>query len=141
MRRQAGFTLIEIMIVVAIIGVLAAIAIPAYQDYAGRGEAGSALGTLAPLKTNVDAALGRNGGEDLTDVTTLGSRPDANPFGTISSTIDASTGGGELRFLFTRSGPRTLGHTVRLVRDPASGQWRCLTDLEEPYRSRACNPE
>ena len=53
MRRHKGFTLIELMIVIAIIGVLAAIAIPAYQDYIVRAQAAEALemltGTKAPL--------------------------------------------------------------------------------------------
>ena len=53
MRRDEGFTLIELMIVVAIVGVLAAIAIPAYQDYIVRAQAAEALemltGTKQPL--------------------------------------------------------------------------------------------
>jgi type IV pilus assembly protein PilA len=50
MRREAGFTLIELMIVVAIIGVLAAIAIPAYQDYIARAQVSEALSLLSAAK-------------------------------------------------------------------------------------------
>jgi type IV pilus assembly protein PilA len=47
-RAQQGFTLIELMIVVAIIGILAAIALPAYQDYVARSQATERLLPLAP---------------------------------------------------------------------------------------------
>ena len=53
MRKQQGFTLIELMIVVAIIGILAAIAIPAYQDYTVRAKVTEGLNIVGAAKTSV----------------------------------------------------------------------------------------
>lgn len=54
MRRHAGFTLIEVMIVVAIVGILAAVAYPAYTDYIRRGKIAEAIGTLADTRAKME---------------------------------------------------------------------------------------
>jgi len=54
---QKGFTLIELMIVVAIIGILAALAIPAYQDYTARAQASEVFTLLDGMKTTIVSAM------------------------------------------------------------------------------------
>lgn len=68
-QAQAGFTLIELMIVVAIIGILAAVAIPAYSDYTIKAKVANAMSSVGSLKTAVALCIQESGG-DKTGCTT-----------------------------------------------------------------------
>jgi type IV pilus assembly protein PilA len=59
-KVQQGFTLIELMIVVAIIGILAAVAIPAYSDYTAKAQASEAFVLLDGMKSSISSAMSEN---------------------------------------------------------------------------------
>ena len=87
-RMQQGFTLIELMIVVAIVGILAAVAIPAYQDYTVRARVAEGLGLASAAKVSV-AENAANGAADLS----LGyTAPTADAAKVTGITITAGTG-------------------------------------------------
>ena len=63
-KTQQGFTLIELMIVVAIIGILAAVAIPAYSDYTAKAQASEAFVMMDGIKTTIADAMSQDAAAD-----------------------------------------------------------------------------
>jgi type IV pilus assembly protein PilA len=139
MRKvQQGFTLIELMIVVAIIGVLAAIAIPAYQDYIARAQVSEAFTLIDGAKTVVSEACDQNG-----------SCTGANPSGTASTgkyvTVAAPTADGVVVATFRNAAPTstliqaaTVTMTPTLAAGAGSTTWACTTTLGAKYKPKSC---
>ncbi|MFL1808393.1 pilin [Plesiomonas shigelloides] len=117
-----GFTLIELMIVVAVIGVLAAIAIPAYQKYVAKSEFANAYASLAAAKTNVEDYVVNNGAfpQKIADIGLTASAA----LGTIAISTSASSA---LSYNITKASPDAIGKTVLLTRN--NGAWTCSVDV------------
>lgn len=89
--KPAGFTLIELMIVVAIIGILAAVAIPAYNNYIARAQVSEAVSLTSGLKTTLGQHYANSGTfTDLTGLTTF----NATTMGKFVSAITVAGGSG-----------------------------------------------
>ena len=144
MKKQQGFTLIELMIVVAIIGILAAIAIPAYQDYTIRAQVSEGLNLAAGAKASVS--------EYFMD---RGRLPAGNTEAGISSAASITgnyvdqvlvSGTGALQVRYSDSTPqkanRTLNNAILIlspVTNDGSVDWNCKsTTISPKHLPSAC---
>ncbi|PAR47227.1 pilin [Vibrio metoecus] len=117
-KQQKGFTLIELMIVVAIIGVLAAIAVPAYKDYVTKSELASGFATIKSVITPAELYFQENGkiSASASTVDVLGVSSGANTLGELTITADNT-------IQFAHDAGAALG--AKFVYTRSSGGWSC----------------
>ncbi|KXU39124.1 hypothetical protein AXE65_10470 [Ventosimonas gracilis] len=139
MQAQKGFTLIELMIVVAIIGILAAIAIPQYQNYIARTQVSRVMGETGSLKTILEVCLME--GRTSVDWVSVPSADDKCALGAIDSNLMVgghpdvtpdpigNNGVAQIKATFTGASAKINGGTLQWDRD-TNGGWKCTSSTE-----------
>ncbi|MCU7929230.1 MAG: pilin [Candidatus Thiodiazotropha sp. (ex Codakia rugifera)] len=132
MKKQSGFTLIELMIVVAIIGILAAIALPAYQDYTIRARVTEGLALASGIKATVGENIANNNAID-------GNSCDGANTGVAGSVNNIDCASGVINVTMTAAGGSaalTLTPTIAAAGDPIN--WECATSTDTTYVPAEC---
>ncbi len=135
-RLNAGFTLIELMIVVAIIAIIAAIAIPQYQAYVVRSQITAALAEISPGKTAYEdlAIEGTAIGNTYVNVDNLGLQTETSLCSVSLNVV--VTGPGSITCQI-KGNVAVQGKTIELDRN-SSGQWSCSSTADPQYLPSGC---
>jgi len=133
MKKQQGFTLIELMIVVAIIGILAAIAIPAYSNYTKRAKATEGLSLASAAKVAVEENATAGNSDLSSGWTQPGSTDNVS-----SVTINSSSGLITITYTSTVESGKTLTLTPSGIGGTGGIKWACSGDLNTSFRPSNC---
>jgi type IV pilus assembly protein PilA len=135
---QKGFTLIELMIVVAIVGILAAVALPAYSDYSTRAKVSEAFSVMNSAKAAVGEYYSTQGSFPSDNATAL--LPANTTYATPTITSVTVSGSGVITTVLKAFGGVTAGMTIILT-PTASGStitWACTGTTTDKYLPSDC---
>ena len=143
---QKGFTLIELMIVIAIIGILAAIAIPAYQDYIARAQVTEAMTLASGQKGAVAEVYSQDGTCPDNSATTTSNGIGAPTTITGKYVLSVATSGtapackivATMKGSGVSTGIQNGTLTLTMANGGGSNTWNCTSSMDQKYLPKAC---